>query len=239
MKVMILEDEHHSRVLLSAYISRIPYLELAAVCRSPLEATRILQHEKIDLLLLDIDLPDMSGIDLIKSLPRRPLAVFTTAHSEYALAGYPLDIVDFLLKPFPFERFLQAVNKASRRLLLEQANRQSGRVAPAAISPPPTKDYILVRSEHKIYRIRYREIQYIQGMKEYVAFMVTGQRILSLQSLKSLTEALPADRFLRIHKSYIVPLDRIKAVEGNYVFVGNQKLPIGGSYRDLVLQRVF
>ncbi len=230
IRCLIVDDEELARTLLENYVNRLPFLELAGKCKNPLEAMAILQQEPVDLLLLDIQMPELSGIDFLKSLTQKPFTVFTTAYESYALEGYSLDVVDYLLKPIGFERFLQAVNKVVERM----AQRQ-----PMPAPTLPAKDFVLVKSEHKIHRLPLDEILYIQSMREYVAFYTPAGRILSLGSLKSLEEELPADRFMRVHKSYIVALDKVNSLEGNMLHVGKEPLPIGASYKEEVLRRGF
>jgi two-component system, LytTR family, response regulator len=198
----------------------------------------MLNGEPVDLMFLDIQMPGLTGVEFLKSMKTRPLVIFTTAYPDYALEGYALDVVDYLLKPFSFERFVQAVSKAAGLLAL-----LSGQPAPPLTAGqgqlPAGKDYILVKADYKIYRIRFDDILFIQSMREYVAYHTPKGRILSLNSLKSLEEELPGDRFLRIHKSYIVPVDKIDTLEGNMVHVGKEKLPIGASYREEVMGKVF
>lgn len=235
IKCLLVDDEELARTLLDNYIGRIPALELKGQCKNPVEAMNILQTEKIDLLFLDIQMPELTGLEFLKSLPHPPLTILTTAYADYALESYALNVVDYLLKPIGFDRFLQAVNKAiERQRYLELERGSTTREAPSA-----GKDYITVKSEHKIFRIRYEDIRYIQSMREYVAFYLQDQRILSLNSLKQLEEELPADRFLRIHKSYIVAISRIKSLQGNLLHLENEKLPLGASYKEEVLRRIF
>jgi DNA-binding LytR/AlgR family response regulator len=193
-------------------------------------------NEAVDVLFLDIQMPGLTGVEFLRTLKTRPVVIFTTAYPDYALEGYTLDVIDYLLKPFSFERFVQAVNKAGEMLRLKAGN---GNTAPAAPEEEPARDFILVKSEHKIHRIKYDDILYIESMREYVAYYTPNGRILSLNSLKSLEEELPSDRFIRIHKSYIVSLEKIDTLEGNQLHVGKEKLPIGASYREEVLGRIF
>jgi len=230
IRCLIVDDEELARTLLENYIQRLPFLELVGKCKNPLEAIAVLQQEPVDLLLLDIQMPELSGIDFLKTLTNKPFTVFTTAYEAYALEGYSLDVVDYLLKPIGFERFLQAVNKVAERISQRQA-------VPA--SAVPIKDFILVKADHKIHRLALDDIIYIQSMREYVAFYTPAGRILSLGSLKSLEEELPAERFMRIHKSYIVALDKVKSLEGNMLHIGGEPLPVGASYKEEVLRRGF
>ncbi len=233
LKCLIVDDEELARTLLETYIQRLPFLELVGKCKNPLEAIAILQQQPVDLLLLDIQMPELSGIDLLKTLKNKPLTIFTTAYEAYALEGYNLDVVDYLLKPIAFERFLQAVNK-----VLERSSQQPSTPEMQATTLP-AKDFILIKSDHKIHRLPLEEITYIQSMREYVAYYTANGRILALGSLKSLEENLPAERFQRIHKSYIVALDKVKSLEGNMLHVAGERLPIGANYKDEVVKRIF
>jgi len=234
IRCLVVDDEELARALLQNYIGRMPNLELVASCANPLEAMSVLQQQAVDLLFLDIQMPELTGIEFLRTLTHKPLVIFTTAYAEFALDGYALDVTDYLLKPFSFERFLQAVNKAAAHLHVRA-------VGPAETpeGETPAKDFILVKADHKVYRLKLDDILYIQSMREYVAFHTPSGRLLSLHALKNLEEELPAERFIRIHKSYIVAIDKIDTLEGNLVHVGKEKLPIGANYRDAVLRRVF
>jgi DNA-binding LytR/AlgR family response regulator len=234
IRCLVVDDEELARTLLQNYIGRLPHLELVASCANPLEAMSVLQQQPIDLLFLDIQMPELTGIEFLRTLTYKPLVIFTTAYTEYALDGYALDVTDYLLKPFSFERFLQAVNKAGT--LLQSRN---GNTPIVLETETPVKDYILVKADHKVHRLKMDDILYIQSMREYVAFHTPAGRLLSLNALKNLDEELPPERFIRIHKSYIVAIDKIDTLEGNLVHVGKEKLPIGASYRDAVVRRVF
>ncbi len=231
---LIVDDEELARTLLENYINRLPYLKLAGKCSNPIEALQLLRNQSVDLIFLDIQMPEMIGTDFLKTLSQKPMVVFTTAYSEYALEGYELNVVDYLLKPFPFERFLQAVNKAS-----DLAKLKSKGTTNITSYPTNEKNYILVKSEHKVHRISYDEIQYIQSMREYVAYYTSNGRILSLGSLKKLEVDLPENLFLRIHKSYIISKSKVSTLEGNMVHIGKEKIPIGASYREKVLKVLF
>ena len=228
IRCLILDDEELARALLTNYVERMPQLELVDACADPMSALTVLQDKAIDLLLLDIQMPGLTGIEFLNTLRQKPAVVFTTAYSDYALESYNLDAVDYLLKPFGFERFVQAINKAST-FLRAQAPEQNA----------PEKDHLLIKSEHRVHRIRYDDILYIQSMREYAAFYTPTGRLLSLNSLKGLETELPADRFIRIHKSYIVAIDKVDTLEGNMLHIGKEKLPIGANYKEVVLKRVF
>ncbi|MBK6929421.1 MAG: response regulator transcription factor [Saprospirales bacterium] len=196
---------------------------------------RVLQQQPVDLLFLDIQMPELTGIEFLRTLRSKPVVIFTTAYAEFALEGYALDVTDYLLKPFSFERFVLACNKA---IALLQARRAIA-AEPAAAELAPGKDYILVKADHKVHRVKLDDILFVQSMREYVAFYTPSGRIISLNSLKSLEETLPAERFIRIHKSYIVAIDKIDTLEGNLVHIGKEKLPIGANYREAVVRKVF
>lgn len=230
---LIVDDEELARTLLRNFIGRLPHLEVVGSCKNPLEAMQVLGEKPVDLMFLDIQMPELTGIEFLKALPGKPLVVFTTAYPEYALEGYQLDVIDYLLKPFSFERFVQAVHKATEWIKLK-----SGRATPED-QPEEKKDYVLVKAEHKIHKLFLKDIRYIQSMREYVAYYTKDGRILSLYSLKKLEEELPPEQFIRIHKSYIVAIDRVTTLEGNRVHIGDEKLPVGASYREEVMRRIF
>ncbi|MEY3368799.1 MAG: hypothetical protein RI973_1954 [Bacteroidota bacterium] len=236
LRCLVVDDEELARTLLDNYIGRLPHLELAGKCKDPFEAASALHEEPADILFLDIQMPGLTGIEFLRTLQKKPLVIFTTAYADYALEGYTLDAADYLLKPFSFERFLQAVNKATELLRLREGEAATGNATGEVAAD---KGYLLVKSEHKVHRLKYEDILYIESMREYVAYHTPQGRILSLSSLKSLEEDLPADRFIRIHKSYIVAIDKIATLEGNLLHVGAVRLPIGANYREGVMERVF
>ena len=237
IKCLIVEDEELARDLLEKFISKVPHLELVAKCENPLKAMPVMQEHTIDLLFLDIQMPELTGVEFLKMLPTQPTVVFTTAYPSYALEGYQLNVTDYLLKPFSFERFLQAVNKASEMIRLKALNQIS---ANPAIAQETTKDYMLIKSEHKILKVQYADIRYIESMREYAAYHTTTHgRILSLMSLKQLEKDLPIMQFIRCHKSYIINIKEVVGLEGNQVLMGADKLPIGASYKEAVLKRIF
>ncbi len=230
---LIVDDEQLARKLLEEFVSKIPNLVIKGMCKNPLEAMEILRKESIDIMFLDIQMPELTGVEFIKTLQNKPAIIFTTAYSEYALEGYQLDVIDYLVKPFPLSRLIKAVNKAIDFIDLKKAASLGEKVN--------TKDsnHILLHADHKIYKVKLDEILYIEGLKEYVSYFTKEKRIIVLQSLKAIEDSLPADRFIRVHRSYIVPIDRIKTLDGNQVQIGDKLIPIGRSYKDEVLRRVF
>ena len=223
---IIVDDEPLARNLLTEYVRKIPYLELVEVCASPLAALEVLRRQPVDLLFLDIQMPEITGLTLLKVLQQKPLVVFTTAYSEYALESYDLDVVDYLLKPISFDRFLRAVEKANQR-------KATAAAAPVAetVGKEPASRYIFVKDGTKLVKIRLSDILYVEGLKDYVALHTRQQKIVTLQRLKNLETQLPADHFIRIHHSYIVSLEGIDSVHKDKVQVGKVFLPISDTYR--------
>ncbi len=238
MNCLIVDDEELARNLVENYISRLPHLKVVGKCTNPFEAMQVLQEQPVDLMFLDIQMPELTGVEFLKTLPQKPLVIFTTAYKEYALQSYELNVVDYLLKPFRFERFLQAVNKASKLKMLDSIEKPPT-PSPTTVEEPDKKDYLLVKSEFKVFRIFYKDIFYIESMKEYVAYHTPAGRTLSLGSLKKLEQELPADQFIRVHKSYIVNKGKVSALEGNQIHVEGVKIPIGTSYREQVMEELF
>lgn len=223
---LIVDDEPLARNLLGEYAAKVPYLEVKETCASAIEAMEILRGEHVDLLLLDIQMPDITGTAFVKTLQRKPLVIFTTAYSDYALEGYELDVVDYLLKPITFERFLRAIDKASQRL--GQERHQPSEMPNAG---EEESSFMFVKDGTKLVKIRWKDIQYIEGLKDYVTIHTRDQKIVTLQRLKTLEGQLPPEKFMRIHNSYIVALDAIDVVHKNEVQVGKAMLPISDSYR--------
>ncbi len=236
---LIVDDEELARDLVENYVLRVPHLELLAKCANPMDAMQLMQSNRVDLIFLDIQMPELTGIEFLRTLSQKPLVIFTTAYKEYAIEGYELEVVDYLLKPFRFERFLKAVNRAGK--LLKQTNEQQGSasLAGTVAKEEKQKDYVLVKSDYKVFRIQYKDILYIESMKEYVAYHTEEGRTLSLGSLKKLQASLPNEIFIRIHKSFMVNMQHVTALEGNMLHIASKKLPIGTSYKEQVLKRVF
>jgi DNA-binding LytR/AlgR family response regulator len=234
IRCAIIDDEFLARQYLKDYVSKIPFLELKGDFNSPLKVIDLLKSKAIDLLFLDIHMPDISGLDFLKSLENQPFIILTTAYKEFALEGYELNVADYLLKPFSFERFLKAVNKVAD---LVEMKRQIDDTAGSDTNLPKTQiheEYLIIRADRKYYKISYDDLIYIQGQKAYVTFYTKQQPITALVALKELEEKLPADRFVRIHKSYIVSVNKIQTLEGNSIEIARKFLPIGKSYRKSV-----
>ncbi len=241
IRCIIVDDEFPARILLKEFVDKVPNLELVGSFKSGLEALPVIQSGNIDLMFLDIQMPDITGVNLLKMLPKKPLVVFTTAYSEYALESYQLDVLDYLLKPFSFDRFMQCIGKAMSRLTA-QSSQQIAVNQAVAVETSPEKNIMLVKADHKIHRIRYDSIVYIEGLREYVTiFCEGGEKVITLESLRNLETSLPEEMFMRIHKSYIVRVDKIKSLYGNQIKIDGvqQYIPIGKSYKDIVQKKLF
>jgi two-component system, LytTR family, response regulator len=224
---VIVEDEPLARSLMEQYVSKVPYLQLLQSFASPLLALDYLREHPVDILFSDIQMPDITGITLLKILQKKPLVILTTAYSDYALEGYELDVADYLLKPISFERFLKSVEKVTQRLPGTSPERPAASDKPAEALP----NFIFVKDGTRLVKIRLDEITYIEGLKDYVAIHAGGKKIVSLQTMKSLETQLPASRFIRIHNSYIVAFDAIEAIDRDKVQVGTVFLPVSDTYR--------
>ena len=237
MNCIIIDDEALARKYLKDYVSKVPFLEFCGDFNSPLKAMEIISSGKINLIFLDIQMPEITGIDFLKSQNHIPQVILTTAYREYALDGYELNITDYLLKPFSFDRFLKAVNKAN---LIHQAQSSYRETRTQEYNQTDFhEEYLIIRADRKYYKINYSDLIYMEGQKAYVTFH-TGQngKITALASLKELEEKLPQSRFIRIHKSYIVSVNHMDSLEGTILSVSGKKLPVGKNYRTNV-SRIF
>jgi DNA-binding LytR/AlgR family response regulator len=223
LNCIAIDDEKWVLDLLVDNIQKVPFLHLIGRCKNALEAADVLHREKIDLLFIDIQMPGLSGLQFLGSLPHPPMAIFVTAYKEYALEGFNLDAVDYLLKPVSFDRFLKACNKAHERYNLQQ------KPLPKDTAP----DYFFVYVEYAQVKISIPDILYIEGMGDYVKIHLSSstKAIMTRMNLKALEEKLSAHRFIRTHKSYIVPVGKITAVKRDLVCIGNLELPVSDGYR--------
>lgn len=234
LSCIIVEDEPMARDLLSQYIAKVPSLELLAAFPNPLEALEFLQENEPDVLFLDVQMPEITGISLLKILKRKPIVIMSTAYSEYAIEGFELDVTDYLLKPVTFERFLKAVDRATERKQANLALQQSTlevQPLPTVPADPARADFIFVKDGAKMVKVRIKDIQFIEGLKDYVRIHTPKGRITTLQRLKSLENQLPSDAFFRIHHSYIVAIEWIDVIHRDRLEIGEQQLPISDTYR--------
>jgi len=225
---LIVDDEPLARSLMTDYVKKVPYLSLLDACSSPLAAIEILRKTPVDLLFLDIQMPEITGISLLKALQKKPMVILTTAYSEYALEGYELDVIDYLLKPITFERFLRAAEKANQRITVSTA---SAIATSETKAPDPAQPFVFVKDGTKLVKVRWDDILYVEGLKDYVTIHTKQQRVVTLQRLKSLEEQLPSDKFIRIHHSYIVAVDAIDVIHKGEVQIGSATIPISDTYR--------
>lgn len=228
MKCLVVEDEPIALEIVKDYINRVSFLKLSKAFRNPIKALEYLHENKVDLLLLDINMPDLTGIQFLNALSYSPLVIFTTAYSQYALESYEYDAVDYLLKPIEFERFLKAVNKAFEYFKLRTNRIQLN----TPISEINVKDHILIKSGTNLHHIKINDILYIKGAGNYVTFCVEKQKIMTLLTMEQVLEMLPSNQFFRSHKSYIVNSDQIDIIEKDQIKIGGKVLPIGNNFKE-------
>ncbi len=228
---IIIEDEPLARHLMEAYVKKVPQLTLVKSFSSSLAALDFLRENTIDILFSDIQMPEITGITLLKILQKKPLVILTTAYSEYALEGYELEVFDYLLKPISLERFLKAVEKATIRLTTSQPVVQEKIVQEITVSSEGNQAFIFVKDGTKLVKIRLNEILYIEGLKDYVSIHTKDRKIVTLQTMKSLETQLPDYQFIRIHNSFIIAFDAIDAIDKEKVQIGKNFLPISDTYR--------
>lgn len=226
LNCLIIDDEPIARQGLEGYVQQIDFLEVKGVCKNAMQANSILQAQAIDLLFLDIEMPLLSGIDFLKTTAHPPAVIFTTAYSQYALEGYQFDVIDYLLKPISFERFLQAANKALRLLSHQKQGKQDD------------SNYIFVKTDKQLVKLNIAEILYIEGMQNYIIFHTVKEKIIALVPLKNIFELLSESAFIKIHKSFIVAKDKVESIVGNQVQIGKKRLPISTRMKKEVLEEL-
>lgn len=230
---VIIDDEPLARDGIAHYVRQINFLHLTGVCEDPVELMKILDEHPVDLVFLDIQTPKMNGIDFLKIVKNPPMVIITTAFPSYALEGFQLNVLDYLLKPITFDRFCQSANKA--RDYHELINRPVGPPAPKA---DPAADYFFIKCGSKYEKIYFKDILYIQGTQNYVTIYTHKGKYMTLLYLKNLEENLDSQAFIRVHKSYIVSIDKIEGIEGNEIFIQSHHIPISRNYREQVIQQV-
>jgi len=234
-KTVVIDDESRALSLMVDYVKKIPSLQLAASFQNAIEALEYLNSHSVDILLLDIQMPDITGLELLESLQNKPLVILTTAYPEYAVEGFHLDAIDYLVKPIMFPRFLKAVNKAiNQAKLLEQKSQLTteGTQQEKSMMPPAESGYIFVKVDTRWERIQLSELTYIEGSGDYVAIHLTNnKKILSLQTLTQMMARLDGKDFVRVHRSYIVNLPLVDTIEKDHLLIGDRDITIGKSYR--------
>jgi DNA-binding LytR/AlgR family response regulator len=225
LKVIAIDDEPLAITLLVDYINKTPFLELAGTFDNPIDAIDFLNKQPVDLILVDIQMPDLTGIEFVRTLENTPKVIFTTAYAQYAIEGFKLNATDYLLKPFSYEEFLKAVQKAYKIAELENN---------AATTLEVNNQFLFLKSEYKIRRINFNDILYIEGLKDYIKVFIKGEPkpILSLNSIKALEQKLPEDKFMRVHRSFIVNLDQIDTIERSRIVFGKEYIPVSDQYKE-------
>ena len=222
IRCLAIDDEPLALQQIAAYINKVPFLELAAQCQSALEARQFLSDDRVDAIFCDINMPDLNGMDFVKSLTAPPLVVFTTAYSEYAIEGFKVNAVDYLLKPFGMQEFMRAANRLQERLTIP------------ASAPAETDDTLFLKTDYRIVKVNIPDIRYVEAMSEYLKVWIEGEAkpIITLLSMKKMEERLP-DNFMRVHRSYIINLNKIQEVNKNRVIMdADTYLPIGDLYKE-------
>jgi DNA-binding LytR/AlgR family response regulator len=227
VKCIIIDDEISDTEILREMIGRLPFLNLLQSFTNPFEGLEFIQKNSVDLVFQDVEMPLINGIELMKSIIIRPQVIFTAANNQYAISGYDLDATDYLLKPLAFDRLLKAVNKASQILRFAEFTRGSI----SSNDKTTNLDFILVKTGYNIIRINLDDILYCEGLKDYIKIHIAGKTIVTQNSLKKFEGILPQDRFIRIHKSYIIPLSKIDSIQNNRIIIGKSFIPIGDTYK--------
>lgn len=228
LNCLIIDDEPMARKGLEEYITDTDFLHRVASCENAIKSSPFLAEQKIDLIYLDIQMPKLSGIDFLKTLKRPPLTILTTAFPEYAVEGYSLDVIDYLVKPITFERFLKASRKALEFLQLKS------RAANAFVD----SDYFFVRCDNKFEKIFFNDVSYVEAMQNYAVIHAGGRKLITYITLTSLEHQLPADRFIKVHKSFIVSVPHVTAIEGNEIIIGQVRIPISRSLREEIVHQI-
>lgn len=225
LKTICIDDEPLALRLVSEYINKTPFLELSGAFDNPMDAIDFLSSQTVDLIFVDIQMPDLSGIEFARTLENAPKIIFTTAYEKYALEGFKLNAIDYLLKPFSYEEFLKAAQKAKKQSELETN---------ALPSIEANSQFLFLKSEYKIRRINFNDILYIEGLKDYIKVYTTNEDkpVLSLNSMKSLDQKLPDTKFMRVHRSFIVNLDKIDTIERSRIIFGKTYIPVSDQYKE-------
>ncbi len=239
MKCVIIDDEPLAIEVIESYLEKMGNMQVVAKCTSPLQAIEVINQHIVDLIFLDIEMPNLTGIDLVKSLDKPPQFIFTTAYPQYALQGFDLNATDYLVKPIPFHRFVKAVSRAK-----EKADTKTVPIVPE--TPLSTEqiqhydEFIFVRADYANVKLYINEIRYIEGLKDYIKIHLTknSRPVLTLSNFKNIQEKLPPNKFLRVHKSYVVNVDFITTVQKSRLLLSDTKIPLGETYKKMVFDRL-
>ncbi len=226
LQCIIVDDEPLARKGMEEYVQDIPFLHQAGLFESANQANEFLQHQSVDLMLLDIRMPGISGIEFLKTLQHPPLVIVTTAYTEHALEGFELDVIDYLIKPVSFERFKKATQKALDYFSLRQT------------SQGDPVDYFFIKSNHKFEKVNYAELLFVEAMQNYCIVHTAGRKLITYITLTGLMEKLPAHRFIKVHKSFIISIEKVNAVDGNEIIIGPSRIPVSRTLKDEVMARI-
>ncbi|WP_199117188.1 LytTR family DNA-binding domain-containing protein [Pedobacter sp. ASV28] len=233
LKCIAVDDEPLALDIIADYVAKVPFLQLVKRTESAIEAMQLVQEGNIDLVFLDIQMPELTGIQFLKIAGNKASYILTTAYSQYALESYDLNVSDYLLKPIAFDRFYKAVEKVRN----QHQKQELAVVAPVPepVAAPVTtaiQDFIFVKTEHKIQKIELDDILYIEGLKDYISIFTKNERVITLQNMKKMEETLPKGDFIRVHKSYIIAVDKIESIERSRITIAGKIIPVGDTYRD-------
>lgn len=235
MRVVIIDDEPLAIEVIESYLNKVDGVELLATCTNPLDAIDVLNKNKVDLIFLDIEMPNLNGLDLARNIENLPQIIITTAYSQYALEGFELNVTDYLIKPVPFHRFLKGVARAKNIHELKAGSRTTQQQTDA-----PQPDFIFIKAEYDRTKVNLKELAYIEGLKDYLKFHIkpSGRPLLTLSSFKEILEKLPPSKFFRVHRSFIVNIDFITGIQKTKILIGDIRIPIGEKYKKEVYKRL-
>lgn len=238
LKCLAVDDESLALDLLEDNISKIPFLQLVKRCKNAFEAIDALQNESIDLIFLDIQMPGITGLQFLQSLPNSPMVIFITAYQQYALDGFNLDVVDYLLKPVSFERFLKAVNKANDLHTLRQKNTENPSEENSQVVGE--KDALFVHADYALVKIKINEITFVEGLKDYIKIHVesSNKPVITRMTMKAIEERLPSPTFFRVHKSFIVSMDKVESIRNLKITIGNNLIPMSENYSEAFFKAI-
>ncbi len=231
IRCLVIDDEPLAIDIIADYISKVSFLSLIKTFNNPIEALTMVQDGQIDLVFLDVQMPELTGIQFLKIANGKCRVVLTTAYPQYALEGFDLNVVDYLLKPIAFDRFYKAAQKA-HEIISNTSSQTSLEPQLQTQQTAPINDFVFVKTEHKIQKIYINDMLYIEGLKDYISIYTNTERIITLQNMKKMEDILPSNQFVRVHKSYIVALDKIESIERSRITIAKKIIPIGDTYRD-------
>jgi DNA-binding LytR/AlgR family response regulator len=235
LKCIAIDDEPLALEIITAYIEKVPFLKLLRTFDNAIESIDYVRKNKVDLMFLDIEMESLSGIQLIHALKERPEVIFTTAYDSYAVEGFELDAADYLLKPISFERFIKSVDKVYNKLVTSKAKPENHA---RAVKAAGQGNFIFVKTENRLQKVAFSEILYIEGQGDYLKIVTTSARIMTLQNFKKFEETLPAENFIRVHKSYLVALNKIESISRNRIKIGNALIPVSDSYKNAFFEAI-